>query len=153
MPTIHRETFFRPPIYHQVSWTIPGTLYNQTRWLLNRAQTTCVFIPIRTMQYLAVIDQEEIIFVDAIGGYRYYNQQGGRIIQLAWRYFRPQTRQSLADPVDCEIVHYSAKAQQTMQWLVGEFTKALTLLTERYTQANPPQHQAQIIALNSQEVE
>jgi hypothetical protein len=150
MSIINRETFFRPPIYHQTAWTMPAELYNQTRWLLKRTQTQCVFIPIRTMQYLAIIDQEEIIFVDAISGYRQHNHQGGRIIQLAWQHFRPQARQAISDPVHCEIVHYLPEAQQTMQWLVGEFSKALAQSTQRYKQAYPPLQQAHIIPITSQ---
>lgn len=147
MPTSHQETFFRPPAHHQVAWTMPFEPYNQTRWLLNHTQTQCIFVPIRTMQYLAVIDREEIIFIDAIGGYMQHQQQGGRIIQLAWQQFRPQARQTLTDPVPCEIVYYMPSAQQTMQWLVGEFSKALIQLTQRYKQTQVPLQQAQIIPI------
>lgn len=147
MPTIHREIFFRPLEYQQTAWTMPFEPYNQTRWLLNRTQTQCVFVPIRTMQYLAVIDPEEIIFVDAIGGYMQHQQQGGRIIQLAWHHFRPQARQTLADPVCCEISYYLPSAQQAMQWLVGEFSKALMQLTQRHKQTYLPLQQAQIFPI------
>lgn len=147
MPTIHRETFFRPPVYQQIAWTMPFEPYNQTRWLLNRTQTQCVFVPIRTMQYLAVIDPEEIIFVDAIGGYMRHQQQGGRIIQLAWHHFRPQIRQTLTDPVHCEISYYLPAAPQTMRRLVGEFSNALKQLTQRCQKTYPPLQQARIVPI------
>jgi len=45
---------------------LPAETYNTMRLLLDYSDSSCVFVPIRSMQYMAVIDREEIIFVDAI---------------------------------------------------------------------------------------
>ena len=55
------ETFFRPAETGRMRVTIPAALHNQCRRLLARCPTQCVFVPIRSMQCLAVIDREEII--------------------------------------------------------------------------------------------
>jgi hypothetical protein len=145
---IFRETFFRPPELRRQPWTIPATLYNRTHLLFSQAnsQTKSVFIPIRTMQYLAIIDAEEIAFIDSEGGYRYQaGLLGGRVIQAAWRDFRPQQRDSLSDPVSCNMVYYVAQAEQVMKRLFGEFSLALEQLEQRRGPSGPRLQTAQII--------
>jgi len=132
---IYRETFFRPDEYGQEAWTIPAALYNRAYLLLTKAKSKCVFVPIRAMQYLAVVDQEEIVFVDGAGSYRYQtNGQGGRVIELAWRDFHPQQRKSLAEPVPCQVVYYLQSAPVTMKRIVREFQEAIILLERRQPQ-------------------
>lgn len=110
------ETFFRPPELGREPRTLPADSYNLAHLLLARARHDCLFVPIRAMQYLAVIDAEEFIFVD---------REGRRLIDIAWCDFRPQTRASLTDPVPYQAVYYSDTARQTMPRLQGEFRKAL----------------------------
>jgi hypothetical protein len=111
------ETFYRPPAVAHESRTLPAETYNLAHLMLARARHECVFVPIRAMQYLAVIDAEEFIFVD---------REGRRMIDIAWREFRPQTRASLNDPVPYQAVFYSGTARQMMPRLQVEFRKALT---------------------------
>jgi hypothetical protein len=128
---IFRETFFRPDEIGRETWTMPAELYNRSHHLLNRTQGKCVFVPIRSMQYLGVIDREEIIFIDGTGGYMYQNHEGGRIIQLAWQNFNPQVRESLTSPVPCHIVYYLPAAKEAMKRLIREFADAVQQLEQR----------------------
>jgi hypothetical protein len=130
---IIQETFFRPEILEQQPWMMPADAYNRTRRLLTTSPTHNVFVPIRTMQYLAVIDLEEIVFIDAVGGYGYHHHQGGRLIQLAWREFHPQTRQAITDAVPCFLVYYLPSAKEAMKRLAREFTEALIQMEQRVT--------------------
>ncbi len=59
------ESFEREQALAQEESTLPADSYNLTRILLAASATRCVFVPIRSMQYLAVVDAEEIIFVDS----------------------------------------------------------------------------------------
>jgi hypothetical protein len=113
---IVEETFYRPSEVAHEPRTLPAETYNLAHLLLARAHHNCVFVPIRAMQYLAVIDAEEFIFVD---------REGRRMIDVAWREFQPQTRASLTDPVPYHAVYYSNTARQIMPRLHGEFRKAL----------------------------
>lgn len=119
---IVEETFYRPPAVAQEPRTLPAETYNLSRLLLARARHPCAFVPIRAMQFLAVIDAEEIIFVD---------REGRRMIDIAWRDFRPQTRTALTDPVPYRAVYYTGTARQTMQRLQGEFRRALAVCAGR----------------------
>ncbi len=61
------------------------------------------------MQFQAVIDPEEIIFVDSLG-YAVENGHGGRLIVLAWQFTSHGPRDSLTEPVPIEVVYYGTRA-------------------------------------------
>ena len=117
-----KESYYRGPALEASARTLPADIYNATRWLLARAEKGSAFVPIRNMQYLAVIDAEEIVFVDGLGA---------RTIELAWRDFQPRTRTSLTDPVPYACVVYEPKARETVLRLQGEFTLAIKQLQTR----------------------
>lgn len=111
-----REEFQRGEELARESRMLPAPIYNSTRLLLRSCDRDCVFVPIRTMQYQAVIDAEEIIFVDGLRP---------RMVEVAWREFRPQARRSLDQAVPYQLVLYHPKAQETMTRLQSEFAAAL----------------------------
>ncbi len=149
MPMTFRETFFRPIELSREDWTIPAAPYNSTRRLLKQTKEKCVFVPIRTMQFIAIIDEQEIVFIDGASGYIYRDNQGGRIIQISWRNFRPQDRQSLFAPVPCQIVYYLQNAKRSMKRLVREFSDALVQMEQRQVQTNAPAKTARILAIRT----
>jgi len=124
------ETFFRPTEITREWVTLPAPLYNRCRLLLTRCPTQCLFVPIRSMQYLAVIDPEEIIFVDN-QGYAHRDGQGGRLIVLAWKTGLTASRDSLTEPVPVEIIYYEPNGHDTQRRLMSEFPPALALYEER----------------------
>lgn len=101
---------------------LPAEHYRKILLLFSRSRSNNLFVPIRTMQYLAILDQDEIVFVDG---------QGPRIIELAWRDFHPGEREDLRMPVSYTCIYYEEKARGTMERLQGEFFKALDLLEDR----------------------
>jgi hypothetical protein len=140
-----REVFFRPDTeYARELTTIPAPIHNALRQLLQQARGSSVFIPIRSMQYLAVIDAEEVIFVDALGGYAYHDGEGGRLIRLAWRPF--VGRDSLCDPVSCEMVYYFNDLKDVQRRLLSEIGPALDQLKIKPTGETPPNAKARILA-------
>jgi len=127
---IVEETFYRRDEMTREPRTLPAATYNLAHVLLTHAAGGCLFVPMRGMQYLAVLDNEEFIFVD---------REGGRMIEIAWRHFRPGERAALDAPVAYEAVYYSAAAPQVMPRLQGEFHKALVQLQAR-APATAPAH-------------
>ena len=119
---IVEETFYRRDELLREPRSLSAATYNLAHVLLTRAANACLFVPIRSMQYLAVLDKEEFIFVD---------REGGRLIDIAWQQFRPGDRTALDAPVNYEAVYYSAQSAQTMARLQSEFFKALTELEQR----------------------
>jgi hypothetical protein len=102
--------------------SIPADLYNMLHLLYARGADRHLFVPIRSMQYLAAIDREEIVFVDG---------QGPRAIEIAWRDFRASEREDLRAPVVYTCVYYHANAPSIMSRLQSEFLKAVAQLQNR----------------------
>lgn len=124
-----QETFYRPDKeLLRTTRTLPAAIYNLAYTLLVQSPTGCVFVPIRAMQYMAVLDTAEFIFVD---------RERPALIELAWQAFHPGSRAALEDPVQFDLVYYDERAAHTMQRLVTEFHKALMLLSERRKAATP----------------
>jgi hypothetical protein len=141
-----RETFFRPDeaLAHEQT-RIPAALYNGLRLLLRRSTGSAVFIPIRSMQYQAVVDREEVVFVDSHGGYAYQDGEGGRLIRIAWR---PAVgRDSLSAPVPCEIVYYFRDLRETQTRLLGDIQPIITQMLERRRIADGPLSAPRILPL------
>lgn len=120
-----RETFFRPPEHDREQSALPSALYNDLQLLLMRNDGGSLFLPIRAMQYQAVADREEVIFVDSQGGYAHQDGEGGRLIRVAWRPIAAGQRESLSSPVSCEIVYYFPGGKETQRRLMSELPPLL----------------------------
>lgn len=123
-----QETFFRPPELTREARHLPAETYNLALLLLKHSGAQCLFVSIRSMLYLAVIDAEEIVFVDGAAG---------RLMELSWQNFQPQSRAALSDPVPYEAVYYSGAGRSLMGRLQIEFHKALAQLKGRRPRGGP----------------
>ena len=72
-------TVFRDPPLGQEPRRLPAAEYNLARMLQARSPQGIAFVPIRSMQILAILDAEEFVFVD---------NQYKQLALLAWRGFR-----------------------------------------------------------------
>lgn len=122
------ESFYREEPIATEQRTLPAAIYNLAHTLLAQSGRDCLFVPIRSMQYLAVLDREEFIFVD---------REGGRLIEIAWQHFDPHGRNALADPVPYEAVYYLPQAMETMKRIPSEFHKALQVVASRRIYEGP----------------
>ncbi|MFN2104125.1 MAG: hypothetical protein ACK2UJ_04580, partial [Candidatus Promineifilaceae bacterium] len=109
-------TCFRDSELNREARSLPAPVYNLAKTLIARSPTGVVFVPIRSMQYLAILDKEEFVFVDS---------QHRSWIEVAWQHFHPQARDSLDDPVPYEAVFYDPDGLALMPRLMSEFPKAL----------------------------
>jgi hypothetical protein len=133
---IVEEAFYRPDEVGREPRRLAGAIYNLARVLLGRSETGSLFVPIRAMQYLAVLDEEEFIFVD---------RERGRMIELAWREFRPGAREALSDAVPYEAVYYTPEASAIMTRLHAELQRAL----QEFERRALPAAGARILKLNA----
>jgi len=120
-----RETFFLSPEFSRVESALPASVYNALHLLLRHHHSDSLFIPIRSMQFQAVVSRTEILFVDSQGGYAHQDGEGGRLVKLAWRPLMPEKRESLNGPVPCTIVHYFTNLRETHMRLMSEFPPVL----------------------------
>ena len=106
-------------------------MYNRCRLMLSRFQYEHIFVPVRSMQMQGVLDQDEVNFVDKQATAGPYGE-GGRLIMLAWAFRQYQGRGELSEPAPIELVYYLDGARDLHNRLIGEFSKVLDLLEQRY---------------------
>lgn len=117
-----RVSFNRGEEISREKRSLPAELYNKFRIMLAHAKDGHFFVPIRAMQYMAVVDATEIIFVDG---------QGPREIEISWCEFRATERANLEAPVCFTSIYYARHAPDIMPRLQSEFLKAIALLESR----------------------
>lgn len=101
---------------------LPAATYNLAHTLLERSTGGNLFIPIRSMQYLAIMDAEELVFLD--GARKCW-------VDIAWRKFHPQARSALDEPVEYTAVYYTENADRLMPRLQVELAHALQELAKK----------------------
>ncbi|OOZ38275.1 hypothetical protein [Solemya elarraichensis gill symbiont] len=148
MPYFVSQTFFRPDEISHFDWMLPAEIYNLLTLIRRDSDGQTLFIALREMQFLAVIDKNEVFFVDGNGEYLYSGDEGGRVIKLAMDSFSPSQRDSVTAPVPCRIVCYSPDAESLFkQRIIGLLGPEL----KRYRSARQsvPRQKAKIIPLSS----
>jgi hypothetical protein len=133
-----RETFFRPDCeFARERSALPADLHNGFQRLISRTEDHHCFLPIRPMQFQAVVGRDEVIFVDGNGGYAHRDGAGGRPILIAWR---PAggPRDSLDAPVPYDILYYFPGLKETQRRLLGETRTAVRLELARRRERDPP---------------
>jgi len=121
--TVYRDQV----LFREARW-LPADTYNLARTLQARSPGGVVFVPIRSMQVLAILDREEFIFLDV--EYKSW-------VMLAWQSFHADARAALDDPVAYELVCYQTSGREAMQRLPREFHQALRALAEKDRIAAP----------------
>jgi hypothetical protein len=109
---------------------LPAAIYNLAIVQLARSPSGCLFVPIRSMQYLAILSLDEFMFIDG---------QRKNWIDISWRRFKPQLRNSLNEPVQYEVVYYRPDYVGLMLRLQSEFYPALRALAEKTRPQRPGQ--------------
>lgn len=124
------EVFFRPAEVARERLSLPAPLYNLCRLMLSRCAYEHIFVPVRSMQIQAVIDEREVIFVDNLA-YAVQDGEGGKLIKLAWEFRHQERGEDLNSPAPIELIYFDQDARDLHGRLVGEFKKALDLLEKR----------------------
>ncbi|MGX2039054.1 hypothetical protein ACWJKU_02825 [Methylocaldum sp. MU1018] len=123
-----KEVFHRSRERRRERRALAAAVYNLSRTLLYRSGEAALFVPVRSMQYLAVIDPEEIVFLDGA--------VSRSDIVLAWQSFRAAERSALDEPVIYEAVYYTDDAPTIMPRIQSEFPRALRQMDEKNRSAS-----------------
>ncbi|MBI5938265.1 MAG: hypothetical protein HY850_10500 [Betaproteobacteria bacterium] len=115
--TVYRDR----PIAREAK-TLPAAIYNLSHSLIARSPAGVVFVPIRGMQMLAILDDEEFVFLD--GQYKSW-------VEIAWQHFQPQARTALDEPVPYDAVIYHPDGTKNLNRLMAEFPRTLYALSEK----------------------
>lgn len=101
---------------------LPASIYNPAHCLAMRSAPQPQFVPIRSMQYLSILERHEIVFVDS---------RRRNAVVLTWSQFCPHARRSLLDPVPYTASYFEPEAKSLMARLHSEFPKALQILADK----------------------
>ena len=109
-------TVYRDQAIHRETRKLPADTYNLARTLQARSPSGVAFVPIRSMQVLAILDRDEFVFLDS---------QYKTWAMVAWQCFRSDERDTLEDPVSYELACYDEGGMEAMKRLPREFHQAL----------------------------
>ena len=107
---------------------LSASTYNLAITLLARCKAPHLFVPIRSMQYLAILNVDEFVFIDG---------ERKCWIDIAWQHFQPQVRTSLGQPVGYDAVYYRENQAQITTRLHSEFPGALRALEKKEKLESP----------------
>ena len=115
-------TCYRNDEITRVTRQLPASTYNQAITLFSRNESSHLFVPIRSMQYMAIIDAKEFVFIDG---------ERKCWIDIAWQNFQRQERSALDQPIVYEAVYYRENLTEIMLRLQTEFPLALRNLMNK----------------------
>lgn len=115
-------TCYRDSEIGRESRFLPAKTYNLAFNLLARCHSGYLFVPIRSMQFLAILERNEFVFIDG---------ERKCWVDIAWQNFQPQGRTDLSQPVAYEAVYYKENQENIMLRLQKEFPSALQLLADK----------------------
>lgn len=138
------ERFFRAEPIHSTATTLPAALFNRLRLLQSRCSGDHLFVPVRAMQYLAVADGNEVIFVDS-QAYTISGGEAGRLIMLSWEFTQGASRESLHRPVPVRVLFHHSDGHKAQKRMVVEFDRALGELQQRMCQDGCSDRQKRVI--------
>lgn len=126
------QSFFTPDEYFCQNSQILSKSYNLAHTLLNRSQSDHLFIPIRSLQYLAIIEKNTFWFVDSLA-YAIRGNEGGRLIRISWHpVIDSNQRDDLTQPVNSRVVFYGDDMREIQTRLNSEFYQAMLLIDQRH---------------------
>jgi len=129
------QSFFKPDEFSCHESTILANCYNLAHVLLNRSQSDHLFVALRSLQYLAIIESNSFWFVDSMA-YAVRGDEGGRLIRVSWHPTKTaHERESLTENMDCHVIFYGKDMKNVQTRLVTEFHKELLLLDKHQKEA------------------
>ena len=143
------EIFFRPPEHTRTEKSISSRMYRQIRSLLQPLGDDFRIVPMRDMQFLAIVSKKEVLFVDSNGPYSRQRENSGRCICVAWE-FHPGDLDST--PVPYDLVEFEPGCLDSQhpdfeRRLFAEFSRSLEQQLSRQQPARYQTHPATVIPL------
>jgi len=143
------QSFFTPDEFLLQDSQLPSRTYNLSQILLKRSQSSHLFIPIRSLQYLAIIEKDAFWFVDSLA-YAVQDDEGGRLIRVSWHpLINAGQRDSLTQHVDYRIIYYGGDMHDIQNRLNNEFYQAMLLLDQRHRESLTTHHKVNIVPLRT----
>ena len=115
-------TCYRDEEISRESRELLADTYNLAITLLARSGDRHLFVPIRSMQYMAIVDAEEFVFIDG---------ERKCWVDIAWQNFQRRKRTALDQPITYDAVCYRENLSEIMTRVQSEFPLALRTLINK----------------------
>jgi len=126
------QSFFTPDAFFCQKTRLLSQTYNLAHVLLNRSQSNHLFVPVRSLQYLAIIEKDAFWFVDS-QAYAVCGDEGGRLIRISWHpLLHASQREGLTQNMDCRVIFYGEDMFEIQNRLNSEFYQAMLLMDQRH---------------------
>jgi len=131
--TVHdTQSFFTPDEFFCQKTRLLSQTYNLAHVLLNRSQSDHLFVPIRSLQYLAIIEKNAFWFVDSLA-YAVRGDEGGRLIRISWHpLINANEREGLTQDMDCRVIFYGEDMSEIQTRLNSEFYQSMLQIDQRH---------------------
>lgn len=142
-----KQIFFTPDEFFYEQTRLLSQTYNLAHTLLTRSQSDHLFIPIRSLQYLAIIEANVFWFVDSLA-YATRGDEGGRLIRISWHpLIHANQRESLTQHMDCRVVFYGGDMHDVQTRLNNEFYQAMLQIDQRHRETLNPSGKISVLPL------
>jgi len=126
------QSFFTPDEFFCQKTRLLSRTYNLAHVLLNRNRSDHLFVPIRSLQYLAIIEKNTFWFVDSLA-YAVRDDEGGRLIRVSWHpLINPNQREGLTQDMDCRVIFYGEDMSDIQTRLNSEFYQSMLQIDQRH---------------------
>jgi hypothetical protein len=126
------QSFFTPDEFSCEKTTLLSQTYNLAHVLLNRSESNHLFIPIRSLQYLAILEKDAFWFVDSLA-YAVRGDEGGRLIRVSWHpLITANEREGLTQNMDCRVIFYGEDMSEIQKRLNSEFYQSMLQIDQRH---------------------
>jgi len=126
------QSFFTPDEFSCQQSRLLSQTYNLAHVLLNRSQSSHLFVPVRSLQYLAIIEKNAFWFVDSLA-YAVRGDEGGRLIRISWHpVISPNEREGLTQNMDCRVIFYGEDMSEIQKRLNSEFYQSMLQIDQRH---------------------
>ena len=126
------ETFIRPREISRNTVLLNPALFNGYRRLLCRDSHPQIFVPLRNLQFQAIMTRDEILFIDSFGPYQHDDSHSGRCITISWQFKHLSRRDNITSPAPYDIVQYVRNSDISNNRLVGELGNAIRILEKTH---------------------
>lgn len=126
------QSFFTPDEFSCQQTRLLSQTYNLAHILLNRSKSSHLFVPVRSIQYLAIIEKDAFWFVDSLA-YAVRGDEGGRLIRVSWHpQLKTGEREDLTQHMDCKVNFYGKDMSEIQNRLQSEFYQSMRMIDLRY---------------------
>ena len=126
------QSFFTPDEFFCQETRLLSQTYNLAHVLLKRSQSDHIFIPVRSLQYLAIIEKNAFWFVDSLA-YAVRGDEGGRLIRVSWHpVINVNQREGLTQNMDCRVIFYGEDMSEIQTRLNNEFYQSMLQIDQRH---------------------